>query len=184
TRPAGTGRDLAYWRETLDGLPDVLDLPTDRPRPAVRHNAGRRLLFDLDDKIAGAVRALAAERRATPFMVLAAALQALLARYTGRDDIPIGTPVSARPDPSLEATVGLFLNTLVLRGDLSGDPAFGELVERTRERALGAFEHAALPFETLVEELSAGRDLSRNPLFQVMLAYQNTPALPAGARGL
>ncbi|MFC6674876.1 amino acid adenylation domain-containing protein [Nonomuraea ferruginea] len=184
SRPAGGDGDLAHWRETLAGLPDVLDLPADRPRPPVRHNAGRRLPFDLDRPTADGVRALAAGHRATPFMVLAAAVQALLARYTGQTDIPIGTPVSARPDPSLDDTVGLFLNTVVLRGDLSGDPSFTELVERTRERALGAFEHAALPFETLVEELSAGRDLSRNPLFQVMLAYQNTPPLPGGARGL
>ncbi|MDA0638928.1 condensation domain-containing protein, partial [Nonomuraea sp. MCN248] len=183
-RPAAREADLAHWRETLAELPDVLDLPADRPRPPVRDNAGRRLLFDLDRETADGVRALAAGRRATPFMVLAAALQALLARYTGQSDIPIGTPVSARPDPSLDHTVGLFLNTVVLRGDLSGDPAFADLVERTRERALDAFEHAALPFETLVEDLSAGRDLSRNPLFQVMLAYQNTPALPGGARGL
>ncbi|MEO3871096.1 amino acid adenylation domain-containing protein [Nonomuraea sp. B12E4] len=177
-------RDLDYWRKALDGLPDVLDLPADRPRPPMRSNRGRRLLFELDGTLGAGLRDLAAGERATPFMVLVSALQALLARYTGRSDIPIGTPMSARPHPSLDQTVGLFLNTVVLRGDLSGDPSFTELVCRTRERALAAFDHAGLPFETLVEELSSGRDLSRNPLFQVMLAYQNTPELPGDPRGL
>ncbi|RVX39044.1 amino acid adenylation domain-containing protein [Nonomuraea polychroma] len=177
-------RDLDYWRKALDRLPDVLDLPADRPRPPMQSNRGRRLLFELDDTLAAGLRDLAAGQRATPFMVLVTAMQALLARYTGQPDIPIGTPMSARPHPSLDQTVGLFLNTVVLRGDLSGDPTFTELVRRTRERTLAAFDHAGLPFETLVEELSSGRDLSRNPLFQVMLAYQNTPELPGGPLGL
>ncbi|MEW9551898.1 amino acid adenylation domain-containing protein [Nonomuraea sp. NPDC050783] len=176
-------RDLDYWREALDGLPDVLDLPADRPRPPVPSNRGHRLLFELDAGLAAGLRELAAARRATPFMVLVAAVQALLARYTGQSDIPVGTPISARPHPSLDRTVGLFLNTVVLRGDLSGDPSFAELVRRTRERALAAFDHADLPFETLVEELTSGRDLSRNPLFQVMVAYQSTPELPGGPGG-
>ncbi|MEU8110196.1 amino acid adenylation domain-containing protein [Nonomuraea muscovyensis] len=178
------GDDLAYWRDTLAGLPDALDLPADRPRPAARTHQGRRLLFDLDAPLANGLRDLARAERATPFMALAAAVQALLARYTGQTDIPLGTPMSARPHAGLDRTVGLFLNTVVLRGDLSGDPTFAELLRRTRERALDAFDHARLPFETLVEDLAAGRDLSRNPLFQVMLAYQNTPPLPTGAPGL
>ncbi|MEU6730598.1 amino acid adenylation domain-containing protein [Nonomuraea wenchangensis] len=177
-------RDLAYWRAALAGLPDALDLPADRPRPPMQSNRGRRLLFELDAELTAGLRALAAAQRATPFMVLLAGLQALLARYTGQPDIPIGTPVSTRPHASLDQTVGLFLNTVVLRGDLSGDPAFTELVRRARERTLDAFDHAGLPFETLVEELSSGRDLSRNPLFQVMLAYQNTPGPPAELPGL
>ncbi|SEH02587.1 amino acid adenylation domain-containing protein [Nonomuraea solani] len=177
-------RDLDHWRKALDGLPDVLDLPADRPRPPMQSNRGRRLLFELDDELTAGLRDLAAGERATPFMVLVTALQALLARYTGQPDIPIGTPMSARPHPALDQTVGLFLNTVVLRGDLSGDPSFTELVRRTRERTLAAFDHAGLPFETLVEELSSGRDLSRNPFFQVMLAYQNTPDLPGDPRGL
>ncbi|MEV2266432.1 amino acid adenylation domain-containing protein [Nonomuraea africana] len=178
------GDDLAYWREALDGLPDLLDLPADRPRPALRAHEGRRLLFDLDRDLAGGLRALAAEQRATPFMALVAGLQALLSRYTGRLDIPLGTPMSVRPHPSLDGTVGLFLNTLVLRGDLSGRPSFTELLRRTRDRVLGAVEHAGLPFEVLVDELDVRRDLSRNPLFQVMLAYQNTPDLPGDGHGL
>ncbi|WP_020542774.1 non-ribosomal peptide synthetase, partial [Nonomuraea coxensis] len=182
-RPARE-RDLAYWRKALDGLPDALDLPADRPRPPMQSNRGRRLLFELDAGLTAGLRDLAAGQRATPFMVLLAGLQALLARYTGQPDIPIGTPVSTRPHDTLDRTVGLFLNTVVLRGDLSGDPAFTELVRRARERTLDAFEHAGLPFETLVEELSSGRDLSRNPLFQVMLAYQNTPEPPGELPGL
>ncbi|SDK64774.1 amino acid adenylation domain-containing protein [Nonomuraea maritima] len=176
--------DLAYWRKALDGMPDVLDLPADRPRPPVASNRGHRLVFDLDGTLAAGVRDVAAGLRATPFMVLVAALQALLARYTGQPDVPIGTPMSARPHPALDRTVGLFLNTVVLRGDLSGDPPFAELVRRARERTLAAFDHAGLPFETLVDELTTGRDLSRNPLFQVMLAFQNTPALPDAPGGL
>ncbi|WP_336206819.1 amino acid adenylation domain-containing protein [Nonomuraea sp. LPB2021202275-12-8] len=177
-------RDLDYWRQALHGLPDVLDLPADRPRPPMRTNEGRRLLFDLDKRLADGLRELAATQRATPFMVLVAGVQALLARYTGQPDIPLGTPMSARPHPGLDRTVGLFLNTVVLRGDLSGDPPFTELVRRTRERVLSAFDHAGLPFETLVDDLGTGRDLSRNPLFQVMIAYQNTPALPGASGGL
>ncbi|MEV4163877.1 amino acid adenylation domain-containing protein [Nonomuraea dietziae] len=176
--------DLAYWREALADLPDVLDLPADRPRPPLRNHEGARLLFELDRELADALRALAAEQRATPFMALVAGLQALLSRYTGRQDIPLGTPMSVRPHPSLDGTVGLFLNTLVLRGDLSGEPSFTELLRRTRDTVLGAFEHAGLPFEVLVDELDVRRDLSRNPLFQVMLAYQNTPDLPGDGHGL
>ena len=183
-RPQSSKEDLDHWRQALQGLPDVLDLPADRPRPPARTNEGRRLLFDLDKRLADDLRELAAGQRATPFMVLVAGLQALLARYTGQPDIPLGTPMSARPYPSLDQTVGLFLNTVVLRGDLSGDPTFTELVRRTRERVLTAFDHASVPFETLVDDLATGRDLSRNPLFQVMIAYQSTPALPGDSRGL
>ncbi|MFI7454128.1 amino acid adenylation domain-containing protein [Nonomuraea sp. NPDC049714] len=183
-RPQSSQEDLDHWRQALHGLPDVLDLPADRPRPPARANEGRRLLFDLDKRLADGLRELAAGQRATMFMVLVAGLQALLARYTGQPDIPLGTPMSARPHPSLDRTVGLFLNTVVLRGDLSGDPPFTELVRRTRERVLAAFDHAGVPFETLVDDLATGRDLSRNPLFQVMIAYQSTPALPGDSRGL
>ncbi|MCA2177489.1 amino acid adenylation domain-containing protein [Nonomuraea glycinis] len=183
-RPQSSKEDLDHWRQALQGLPDVLDLPADRPRPPARTNEGRRLLFDLDKRLADDLREFAAGQRATPFMVLVAGLQALLARYTGQPDIPLGTPMSARPYPSLDQTVGLFLNTVVLRGDLSGDPTFTELVRRTRERVLTAFDHASVPFETLVDDLATGRDLSRNPLFQVMIAYQSTPALPGDSRGL
>ncbi|MDH2425404.1 non-ribosomal peptide synthetase [Sphaerisporangium sp. TRM90804] len=182
-RPVGA-ESLEYWRGALDGLPEVLDLPADRPRPPVRANAGERLLFRLDAALTGELRRMAQRERATLFMVLTAGLQALLARYTGQTDIPLGTPMSSRPHPSLDRTAGLFLNTVVLRGDLTGDPGFAGLLRRTRERVLSAFEHAGLPFETLVEQLVSGRDLSRNPLFQVMLAFQNTPSLPGGGHGL
>ncbi|MFI6478621.1 amino acid adenylation domain-containing protein [Nonomuraea sp. NPDC050663] len=181
-QPAAAG--LEYWKDTLDGLPEALDLPADRQRPALLSSSGRRLLFDLDAELTGALRALAAGQRATLFMVVVAGFQALLSRYTGQHDIAVGTPMTARPHPSLDGTAGLFLNTVVLRGDLGGDPAFADLVERTRGRVIDAFEHAAVPFETLVDELTTGRDLSRNPLFQVLIAFQNTPPLPAELPGV
>ncbi|GAA4103315.1 non-ribosomal peptide synthetase [Nonomuraea soli] len=181
-QPAAAG--LEYWKDTLDGLPEALDLPADRQRPALLGSSGRRLLFDLDQELTGALRAMAAGQRATLFMVVLAGFQALLSRYTGQRDIAVGTPMAARPHPSLDGTAGLFLNTVVLRGDLGGDPAFSELLTRTRGRVIEAFEHAAVPFETLVDELTTGRDLSRNPLFQVLIAFQNTPPLPSGLPGV
>ncbi|GAA3815490.1 hypothetical protein GCM10022226_40280 [Sphaerisporangium flaviroseum] len=175
---------LDYWKRTLAALPDTLDLPADRRRPGRPSFEGRRLTFVIDEETVAAVRAFAQARRATPFTVLLAALQGLLARYTGRTDIPIGTPVSARDHPALEEVAGLFLNTLVLRGDVSGDPDFTELLRRAQERVLEAHDHAGLPFEVLVEELAETRSLSRNPLFQVMFAYQNVPPAPPEVAGL
>ncbi|MFC4590806.1 non-ribosomal peptide synthetase [Sphaerisporangium corydalis] len=175
---------LGYWRGVLEGLPEVLDLPADRARPPVRTGAGERILFHLDPHLTGELRQVAGREHASLFMALTAGLQVLLARYTGQTDIPVGTPMSSRPHPSLDRTAGLFLNTIVLRGDLAGDPSFAELLRRTRERVLSAIEHKDLPFETLVDELVSGRDLSRTPLFQVMLAFQNTPALPEDGHGL
>ncbi|WP_026214256.1 non-ribosomal peptide synthetase, partial [Nonomuraea coxensis] len=183
-RVAGRTADLAYWKDALAGLPGSLDLPADRQRQGRASGDGRRLTFPIDAATTAAAHALALERQVTPFMVVLAAFQAVLARYTGRADIPVGTPVSGRSHPDVEELAGLFLNTLVLRGDLSGAPSFAELLARVRERVLDGHEHAELPFEVLVQELAEERDLSRNPLFQVMLAYQNVPPAPPDVAGI
>ena len=173
-------RQLAYWREQLAELP-VLALPTDRPRPAVQSFRGAVLPVALPAALTARLNLLAQEHDCTLFMLLLAAFQALLARYTGQDDIVVGTPVAGRTRVETEPLIGFFINTLVLRTDLSGDPSFRELLTRTREVALGAYAHQDAPFEMLVEELQPERDLSRNPLFQVsfqllkpMGAYQSS----------
>ncbi|HEV2756819.1 MAG TPA: amino acid adenylation domain-containing protein, partial [Actinomycetota bacterium] len=165
---------LDYWRERLAGLAPVLELPADHPRPPVKTARGRIHSFTVDAGTMAALRALGRARNATPFMTLTAAFQALLARYSGSDDIAIGTPTAGRTRAELEGLVGFFVNTLVLRTDLSGDPTFGELVERVRDVALGAYAHQDVPFEKLVEELHPQRSLSHTPLFQVMFSLENT----------
>jgi amino acid adenylation domain-containing protein len=168
-------RLLAWWTRRLAGAPPTLDLPLDRPRPAVQSFRGARHGLALDPALALRLRALARERGATPFMVLLAAFSVLLARYAGEDDVVVGTPVAGRTRPELEGMVGFFVNTVVLRVDGSGDPAFGELLGRVREAALGAWEHQELPFDRLVEALGAPRDSARNPVFQVLFALQDAP---------
>jgi hypothetical protein len=167
-------QQLAYWKPALAGLP-VLELPTDRPRPAVASFRGGRTSFEIDAQLTRKLKELGRTERATLFMVLLAAFQVLLYRYSGQEDIAVGTPIAGRVRPELGGLIGFFVNTLVLRGDLSGDPSFSEYLERVRGRALEAYAHQDLPFEKLVEELKPKRDLSRNPLFQVALAMQNTP---------
>ena len=167
---------LDYWRKRLAGLAPVLELPTDRPRPAVRSGRGGTVSFDLDAGVLDALRALGRTQDATPFMTLAAAFQALLSRYSGSDDVAVGTPVAGRSHPDAERLIGFFVNTLVLRTDVSGDPSFGELVRRVRAGALDAYSHQDVPFEKLVEELHPERSSSHTPLFQVVLSLDNTAA--------
>ncbi|MEU7739320.1 amino acid adenylation domain-containing protein [Nonomuraea sp. NPDC049158] len=165
--------DADYWTAKLAGAMP-LELPTDRPRPAQRGSAGGEVHFDLPPGVAGALSRLARAERSTVFMVLLAAYQVLLARHAGQDDIVVGSPTAGRDRPELEPMVGLFASTLVLRGDLSGDPPFSELLRRTRRTVLEAMAHREVPIERVLSALDIERDLSRTPLFQAMLALHNS----------
>ncbi len=168
-------KQLDYWRQQLDGALAVLELPTDRPRPVVQTFDGALYHFDLSPSLTQAIKTLSEEKGASPFMILLAAFQALLHRYSGQDDIVVGSPIAGRNRSEIENMIGFFVNTLVLRTDLSGNPRGDELLERVREVTLGAYAHQDLPFEKLVEELRPERSLSHNPLFQVMFNYHNMP---------
>jgi len=163
---------LEYWRETLAGAPTVLQLQTDHPRPPVQTSNGAHLNMRLSSELAAELRDLATSQNCTLFMLLLAAYNVLLARYTGTHDIVVGTPVAGRSRTELEEIVGLFVNTLALRTDLSGDPDFVEVLERTRHMALAAFARQELPFERLVEELQPERDTSHTPVFQTLFVLQ------------
>jgi len=174
---------LAYWRERLAGL-EPIELPNDRPRPRTGSLRGRRLEFSLGPRTLAALKSLARARRATLHMVLLAAFQTLLMRYTGQRDFGVGTPVAGRGRPELEGVFGMFVNMLVMRTDLDGDPTFVELLERTRATALEAYAHQELPFERIVAELNPQREVNRNPLFQVSFALWNVPPTTLALPGL
>jgi amino acid adenylation domain-containing protein len=159
---------LAYWRRQLDGAPAVLELPTDRPRPSVQTYSGAQEYFQLPDALSDSLEKLSRAQGVTLFMTLLAAFQTLLARYSGQTDISVGTPITGRNHTEIENLIGFFLNTLVLRTDLSGDPTFSDLLKQVREVGLGAYAHQDVPFEKLVEELQPERSMSHSPLFQVM----------------
>ncbi|HET6230713.1 MAG TPA: amino acid adenylation domain-containing protein [Longimicrobiaceae bacterium] len=171
---------LGYWRDRFATLPAPLDLPTDRPRPAVQTHRGGLERFRLPAELADALDALARREGATLFMVLLAAFKLLLSRYTGQADVTVGTPIAGRTRPELEGLVGLFLNTLALRTDLSGDPDFRALLARVRETTLGAYGHQDVPFERVLEEEKPPRSLSHTPLFQVMFNMTNFGRLGGG----
>uniref|UniRef100_UPI003B3A4898 amino acid adenylation domain-containing protein n=1 Tax=Longimicrobium sp. TaxID=2029185 RepID=UPI003B3A4898 len=169
-------RQLDWWRERLGGAPPALELPTDRPRAAVASSRGAAHVFRIPAEITRGLRALARREGATLYMVTHAALDLLLSRWSGQEDVVVGSPIAGRTQMGTEGLIGFFVNTLALRIDLSGDPSFQGLLGRVREAALGAYAHQELPFERLVEEVAPERGLSHTPLFQVMFALQNVDA--------
>ncbi|MBV8201787.1 MAG: AMP-binding protein, partial [Acidobacteria bacterium] len=177
-------RQLAFWRRRLAGAPQVLELPLDRPRPAVQAVRGGARRLALSPELSAAVQALGRRQGATPFMVLLAAWAALLGRLAGQRDVLVGTPIAGRNRRELEELIGLFVNMLVMRTETSGAPGLAELLRRVRQAALDAYAHQDLPFERLVEELAAERDLAHSPLFQVMFALQNAPVERLSIPGL
>jgi amino acid adenylation domain-containing protein len=167
--------EVAYWKQQLDSAPTLLKLPVDRPRPAVPSLRGSKEGVALSGRLLEGLRTLSRREGTTMFMTLLAAFNALLLRYTGQDDLLVGTPVSNRDRMEIEGLIGFFANTLVIRTDASGNPTFQQLLKRVREAALDAYAHRELPFETLVEELQPERDPSYTPLFQVMFVHQMAP---------
>ncbi|WP_449064513.1 condensation domain-containing protein, partial [Planomonospora algeriensis] len=178
-----TDDDLRWWTDRLAGVPP-LDLPADRPRPARRSWAGDALGFRIDPERAAAITALARRARCTPYMVLFAAYQVLLARHTGQEDFCVGTPAAGRDRVELESMIGFLSSTLPVRCDLSGDPSFTELLRRTRRSVLDALARQDVPFERLVTELGVPRDLSRTPVFQTMFALHTHGEDPEPLPGL
>ncbi|MFE5571372.1 amino acid adenylation domain-containing protein [Amycolatopsis japonica] len=168
--------DLDWWCERLAGLPPLLTLPTDRPRPPVAAWSGGHVRYTLSAGLTATLRRVAGETGTTPFMVLLAGWQVLLGRLAGADDVAIGVPEAGRHHSGVEATVGCFVNTLVLRTDLAGDPTVRELLDRVRETVLGAFAHVETPLEAIIERLRPDRTMSATPLFQVLLNVLDQPA--------
>ncbi|MFF8961114.1 condensation domain-containing protein, partial [Streptomyces sp. NPDC014894] len=165
-------RQTEHWRTALAGLPDELNLPADRPRPGDPGHEGDTVEADLSPELVAALDELVQETGATMFMVVHAAVAALLHRLGAGDDIPLGSPVAGRGETALDELVGFFVNTVVLRADLSGDPTFAELLERIRATDLAALDHTDLPFDSVVEAVNPERSLTRHPLFQTMVAYE------------
>ncbi len=177
-------RELAWWRQQLEGHPGMLELPTGRPRPAVLETHGATEMIHLSPDLARELEALSRRHGVTVFMTLLAAFDLLLWRYTGQRDLLVGTSVANRNRVEIENLIGFFVNTLVVRSDLTGDPSPAQLLARVRDRTLDAYAHQDLPFEKLVDELRPNRDLSRSPLFQVMLTFQNLPPTALHLAGL
>ncbi len=177
-------RHLAYWRERMAGAPALLELPTDHPRPAVQTHRGAQVPVELPVDLMARLEALGRGEGATLYMVLLAAFSVLLSRYAGSDDVVVGSPVAGRTRRETEGLIGFFVNTVVVRTELGGDPSFREVLRRVREATLGAYEHQDLPFEHLVAELQPERSLGHSPLFQVLVALQNADASGGELPGL
>lgn len=168
-------KQIAYWKRQLAGAPPLLEWPTTHPRPAVQSFRGARQSILIPKSTADALKALTQREGCTLFMTLLAAFQTVAARYTGQEDIVVGSPIANRNRAEIEGLIGCFLNTLVLRTNLEGNPTFREVMSRVRETSLAAYANQDLPYEKLVEELHPARDHSYNPVFQVMFVFQNTP---------
>ncbi|HXI74595.1 MAG TPA: condensation domain-containing protein, partial [Pyrinomonadaceae bacterium] len=177
-------RQLNYWKQELADAPTVLDLPTDYQRPATQSFKGGRVLAQLPADLTASLKLLSRNENVTLFMMLLATFQALLFRYTGQEDVVVGSPVAGRTMFETENLIGAFVNTLVLRGDLSGHPTFREVLARVRQTVMGSFCHQDVPFEKLVEELNPERKANRSPLFQVMFAFQNMPEPQLAVNGV
>ncbi|WP_191761493.1 non-ribosomal peptide synthetase [Komarekiella delphini-convector] len=177
-------KQLNYWKQQLKNAPTLLELPTDRPRPAIQTFRGARQYIELPIELSEALTNFSKQERASLFMTLFTAYVTLLYRYTGSDDIVVGMPIANRDRLEIEGLIGFFVNTLVLRTDLSGKPSFQQLLGRVRQVTLEAYAHPDLPFEELVKALQPQRDLSHTPLFQVLFAFQNVPASGVEMTGL
>ena len=164
---------LAYWEDVLGGMPERVQLPTDRPYPPVADYRGATVAVEWPAEVQARVRQVAGEHNATSFMVVQAALAVLLSKISASVDVAVGFPIAGRRDPALDELVGFFVNTLVLRVDLGADPTVAEVLAQVRQRSLAAYEHQDVPFEVLVERLNPARSLTHHPLVQVMLAWQN-----------
>ena len=173
-----SGADMQYWRKQLAGDLPALDLPTDHPRPSLQTFRGQRVTSELSSTLTDQLQKLSREQNATLYMILFAAFTVLLRRYSRQEDILVGTPTAGRLKSDFEGVVGFFVNNLVLRTDLRGNPSFVELLRRVQKTALEAFEHQSIPFDQLVEELQPERSLDRSPIFQVMFSLQNAPLPP------
>jgi amino acid adenylation domain-containing protein len=181
TQDEAVSDELAYWKQKLAGAPAALELPTDHTRPAIQTFRGRQLSFKFSQALSESLKALSRREGTTLFMTLLAAFQTMLHRYTDQDDLVVGTVTTSRKRSEFDEMLGFFLNTLVLRTDLSGDPTFRELLGRVRAVTVDALSHDNVPFHRLVKELERERDLGRNPLFQVMFVFE--PPLPSPRPG-
>jgi len=177
-------KEAAYWKKQLEGAPALLELPTDFPRPAVQGFEGVTALCLFPAKLLADLKALSQREGVTLFMTLFASFQVMLARYSGQDDIVVGTPIAGRVRAELEPLIGDFVNMLAMRTDVSGSPSFRELLQRTKKVALDAYDNQDLPFENLVEELEHGRDMSRAPVFQTIFILETAPPPPPAMNGL
>ncbi len=166
---------INFWKNYLAGAPSLLELPTDKPRPAVQTFIGASKRFSLSEKLSEQIKDLAAQTNTTVFMVLTAALNILLSKYSNQKDICIGSPVANRKNQAIESLIGFFVNTIVVRSDLSGNPTLNEFLMRTKKSLLDAFSNQDVPFEKLVDSLEVERSVSHSPLFQVMFTFQNLP---------
>ncbi|WP_164021357.1 non-ribosomal peptide synthetase, partial [Pyxidicoccus trucidator] len=177
-------QQVSWWKQYLSGAPAHLELPTDFPRPPVLSPRGASVPVRLSRELSESLKALAQREGATPFMLLLASFQLLLSRYSGQDDVVVGTPIAGRRHAETEALIGFFVNTLVLRTHFDGQRTFQEVLAEVRKATLGAYEHQDVPFEKLVEELQPVRDLSRSALFQALFALQNAPVQDMPLPGL